>query len=91
MTESTTFTSVLVADENLDELADLRVDLINAIAVGMTSRLALKVSWQVLYDRQPSLVELPLIGSQGFLTGDTVFADLETFDNLLTFALVANF
>jgi putative salt-induced outer membrane protein YdiY len=91
MTENTTFTSVLVADENLDELADLRVDLINAIAVGMTSRLALKVSWQVLYDRQPSLVGLPLIGSQGFLTGDTVFADLETFDNLLTFALVANF
>ena len=91
MTENSTFTSVLVADENLDELGDLRVDLVNAIAVGMTSRLALKLSWQVLYDRQPSLVGLPLIGSQGFFTGDTVFAELETFDNLLTFALVANF
>ena len=51
MTENSTFTSVLVADENLDELGDLRVDLVNAIAVGMTSRLALKLSWQVLYDR----------------------------------------
>ena len=91
ITDSTTFTSVLVTDENLVELADLRVDLVNAIAVGMTNRLALKVSWQVLYDRQPSLVGLPLIGNDGVFTGDTVFSELETFDNLLTFALVANF
>tara|TARA_B100001123_G_scaffold42844_1_gene44034 strand:- start:318 stop:1202 length:885 start_codon:yes stop_codon:yes gene_type:complete len=91
ITDSTTYTSALVTDENLVELADLRVDLVNAIAVGMTNRLALKVSWQVLYDRQPSLLGLPLIGTDGVLTGATVFSELETFDNLLTFALVANF
>ena len=91
LTATTEFTSVLVADESLNETADFRTDLINAIAVSMSSQLALKVSWQLLYDRQPSLVALPLFGLGGAPTGDTVFVELDTVDNLLTFALVATF
>lgn len=52
---------MLIADENLDNTGDFRTDLINAVGVSMTSQLALKVSWQLLYDRQPSLVALPLL------------------------------
>ena len=91
VTSNTEITSVLMADENLDETGDFRTDFINAVAVSMTSQLALKVSWQLLYDRQPSLIELPLFGAGGMPIGDTVFATLDTVDNLLTFALVASF
>ena len=91
LTATTEFTSVLVADENLQDTDDFRTDLTNAIAVSMTSRLALKVSWQLLYDNLPSLVGIPLTDVGGLPTGDTVFARLDTVDNLLTFALVANF
>ena len=57
----------------------------------MSSQLALKVSWQLLYDRQPSLVPLPLVAPDGVPTGQTVLAPLDTVDNFLTFALVATF
>lgn len=82
---------MLVADENLNETADFRTDLTNALSVSMSGQLALKVSWQMLYDRQPSPVGLPLIGFGGLPTGHTVFDELATVDNSLTFALVATF
>ena len=91
LTDTSEFTSVLVADENLSEAGDFRSDLTNAIAVSTSSQLALKVSWQLLYDRQPSLVGLPLLGVEGGPIGDTVFTELDAVDNLLTFALVATF
>jgi len=91
LTANTEFTSLFVADENLQETEDFRTDLNNAVAVSMNSRLALKVSWQLLYDNLPSLVGIPLMGVNGSPTGETVFTELDTVDNLLTFALVASF
>ncbi len=91
LTPTTEITSVLIADQNLEESADFRSDLVNAVAVSMTDRLMLKVSWQLLYDHQPALVGLALINLVGLSTGDTVLAPLDTVDNLLTFALVATF
>ena len=91
LTANTEFTSLFVADENLQETEDFRTDLINAVAVSMSSQLALKVSWQLLYDHLPSLVGISLMGVNGLQTGDTVFTELDTVDNLLTFALVASF
>lgn len=91
LTSNTEFTSVLVADENLNDTEDLRTDLINAVAVSINSRLALKVSWQLLFDNLPSLVGIPLTSLGGGPTPDTVFIELDSVDNLVTFALVANF
>ena len=91
LTPTTEITSVLIADQNLEESADFRSDLVNAVAVSMTDRLMLKVSWQLLYDHQPALVGLALINLVGLSTGDTVLAPLDTVDNLLTFAFVATF
>ena len=91
LTANTEFTSLFIADENLQETEDFRMDLINAVAVSMNRQLALKVSWQLLYDHLPSLVGIPLMGVNGLPTGDTVFTELDTVDNLLTFALVASF
>ena len=67
------------------------MDLMNAVAVSMNSQLALKVSWQLLYDHLPSLVRIPLMGVNGSPTGDTVLVGLDSVDNLVTFALVASF
>jgi hypothetical protein len=91
LTANTEFASLLVADENLKDTEDFRMDLINAVAVSMSSQLALKVSWQLLYDNLPSLVGIPLAALGGGPTADTVFAELDSVDNLLTFALVASF
>ena len=87
LTSNTEFTSILVADENLNDTTDL----INAVAVSINSRLALKVSWQLLFDNLPSLVGIPLTSVGGAPTPDTVFIELDSVDNLITFALVANF
>lgn len=82
---------MLVADENPQDTEDFLTDLTNAISVSMNSRLALKVSWQLLFDNLPSLVAIPLTTGGGRPTGDTVFSELDTVDNLLTFVLVSNF
>jgi len=91
VTATTEFTSVLVADENLEDTADFRGDLINAVAVNISSRLALKVSWQVLYDHLPAQIGLPLRLSSSAVTGDTVFTALDSVDQIVTFAVVARF
>ena len=91
LTANTEFTSILVADENLNDTDDFRTDLINAVAVSINSSLALKVSWQLLFDNLPSLVGIPLTSLGGGPTAETVFIELDSVDNFLTFALVASF
>lgn len=81
---NTGFTSVLVADQNLNETSDLRADWTNSLAVAMSDRLALKTSFQLLYDKTPSLVAVPL--------GDgEVLTPLGKVDNVFTVAIVASF
>lgn len=91
LTATTDFGSQLVLDENLDDTADLRADLVNSLSVAMSDRLALKVSLQLLYDREPALGALPLLDPTGSPTGETVLAELEELDTALTVSLVANF
>tara|TARA_Y100000588_G_scaffold320059_1_gene350439 strand:+ start:1178 stop:2059 length:882 start_codon:yes stop_codon:yes gene_type:complete len=88
---NTTFTSVLLADENLSDVSDFRIDFVNSIAVNLVSQLALKFSWQLLYDFQPSLIAIPLVNFKNIPSGSIVNIDLDRMDNLITFALVANF
>ncbi len=84
LTGNTDFTSVLVADQNLNETSDLRADWTNSVAVAMSERLALKTSFQLLYDKTPSLVAVPL--------GDgEVLTPLGEIDTAFTVAIVANF
>jgi putative salt-induced outer membrane protein YdiY len=84
LTGNTGFASVLVADQNLDETSDLRADWTNSLTVAMSDRLALKTSYQLLYDKTPALVAVPL--------GDgEVLTPLGKVDGLFTVAIVANF
>jgi hypothetical protein len=87
---ATTFTSRLQLLPNLQETDDFRVDTTNAVAVAMSERLALKVSWQLLWDNQPAFVSVP-VTAQGVPTGDVAFAELDDLDSLATVALVVNF
>ncbi len=91
VTSDAEFTTVLVVDENLKDTGDFRADVSNALVVNVSSRLALKVSWQLLYDAQPSLGTVPLVDTEGASTGDTVLSALNKVDNFLTFAVVATF
>lgn len=91
LTETTKIASVLVVDENLKETEDLRADFTNSITVAISQLLALKSSLQILFDNQPSFVEVPLEFPAGTPTGETVLAELDQVDSVFTVALVFNF
>ena len=91
LTANTEFVSGLIVDQNLDETGDIRTDLVNAVTVNMSSVLALSIRWRLLFDRQPSLIEVPLVDETGLLTGDLTSVEAAQVDNFLTFGLVASF
>lgn len=80
----------LAIDENLDTTADLRADLTNALSVSMNEHLALKVSYQLLFDNRPALEVIPLQGASA-LPGATVRVPLERLDAIFNAALVVRF
>lgn len=88
---NTQFNSTLIADENLSELSDFRVDTVNSVSVAMSERLALKVSLRLLFDNDPSLEEIGLQLPDGSPTNDTVLVPLDKLDSILTIGLVMNF
>lgn len=85
-----TFTSNLIADENLQDTDDLRFNWQNALAVAMNQRLALKFGVGLLYDHQPSLLEVPLLTVNGVETGQVV-ARAKELDIAVTASIVINF
>jgi putative salt-induced outer membrane protein YdiY len=86
-----TYGNDLVVDNNAEETEDLRADMTNWVAVSMTSRLALKVSLQWLYDNVPALSEVPREFPLGTATGETVLVPLDELDTVFTASLVINF
>jgi putative salt-induced outer membrane protein YdiY len=89
--ENTTFTHTLVADENLEDTEDLRVDAQFGLHVAMSSTLGLKVNWRLLWDNQPALSEVPLFGPGGTPTGLTVLAPYKELDQGFSVSLVFSF
>jgi hypothetical protein len=86
-----TYVGGLAVDESLQDTDDLRVRFANALGVPMSRRLALQVGLQLLYDHQPSLVELPLFDPAGTPTGLTVGARAATLDTSFTVSVVVSF
>lgn len=86
LTETTMFASTLGVDENLNETSDLRADWTNSLTVTMSANLAIKTSLQLLFDNEPSLVEVPLASGTG-----TVLTPLGKTDSVFTVAVVASF
>lgn len=90
LTATTVYTGSLIVDENLNERQDLRGDLTNSIQVTINSNLALKTGLQLLYDKLPALVKVPLTGT-GVPPNATVLTPLDKVDSVFTIALVINF
>jgi putative salt-induced outer membrane protein YdiY len=85
---SAVYTSVLVVNENLEDTEDLRADWVNALTLSLSESLAFKTSLQLLYDRQPALLSVPLGDGAGVPTGLRASTPAEEVDNILTFTLV---
>jgi Protein of unknown function, DUF481 len=85
------FGNDVAIDENLSETKDLRVDMTNWVTASLTSRLALKVSLQWLYDNQPAVQVVSLDNPLGTPTGLTVPVSLDRLDSVVTASLVVNF
>ena len=90
LTDNSEWNSALVLDENGDRTQDFRADWVNSLAVAMSDNLALKTTFQILFDNEPSLVGVPLESAAGAPLG-TVSVPLDQFDRVLTVALVINF
>ena len=87
ISESAQYASVLVTDANVRNTDDFRADWINSLSVSLSDRLAFKTSFQLLYDHQPALVNVPLFDPGGVETGTVLTPGQET-DSVLTLALV---
>ena len=90
LTGNTEWTSRLVLDENGDRTEDFRGDWLNSVRVSMSESLALKTTLQLLFDNDPSLVNVPLQSGTGADLG-RVAVPLDEWDRVLTVALVVSF
>ncbi len=90
---NTTYENLMVLDANLEEGSRWRGDMINSISVSMSSRLALKVSLQWLYENEPASTDGELFnpGNPPTPTGTTVPIQLDELDSIFTASLVVNF
>lgn len=86
LTETTEFETEFVLDENLNNTDDLRFDWLSSVAVALTEGLALKTSYQLVFDNEPALIDVPLF-TGGIQTG-SVTVDSARFDSFLTLSLV---
>ena len=89
---NTTYENELILDANLEEGSRWRGDMTNSVAVSMNSRLALKVSVQLLYENEPAVTDGNLFdpGDLGTPIG-TVPVELDDLDTIFTASLVVNF
>jgi putative salt-induced outer membrane protein YdiY len=89
--EVTTYGNDLVLNANIDETDDWRGNMVNWVAVVLSSRLGLKLSHEVIYDHMPAQQEVPLFTTAGGAQNGTVLVDLDEFDTVFTASLVVNF
>jgi hypothetical protein len=67
--------------------------MVNSLAVAMSSKMALQVSLQWLYDNEPALTEIALltpVPPDAIEVGSTL-TPLDELDTILTASLVVNF
>lgn len=86
LTESADLETTFVLDENLDNTDDLRFDWLTSLSVALTEGLALKTSYQLVFDNEPALVRVPLF--TGGTENGTVPIESDELDSFLTLSLV---
>lgn len=94
LTDSVRYTNDLIVDYGLEESDNYRGDMINALQVSMTKKVALKVSLRWLYNNLPPIEVLPLFDADpnagGTQTG-TVNYQLDELDTIFSTSVVINF
>lgn len=88
LSNSTTFESDLVADWNLDNTEDVRLDWYNALPVSISETLQLKPALRIFWRNEPALATIPLVDGAGVPTDVTVATPLKEIDTIFTLALV---
>jgi len=91
LTGNTTLENLTIANENLEDGSDLRIDTLTALAVAMAEHLAIKLSLRFLFDNVPSAVESPLLLPNGVLTDILVPVPADKLDTRFSLALVVDF
>lgn len=84
--DSVVFTNDLVANMNLDETDDWWGDMVSALSVAMSKRMALRVSLQWLYQNEPAFRELAIVGGGG----TTITVENDELDQIFNTSLVIN-
>jgi hypothetical protein len=96
LSQSSTMGNTLVLNLNVDDTDDWRADTVFWLAVEMSERMALKVSYTLLYDNMPSLETFNiyddnLITNPGALLLGTDTREKDELDTIFAAALVINF
>lgn len=88
LSETTDLESSLVGDWNLENTEDVRLNLVNAVAITINSKLALKPALKLLWQNTPSSTQVSLFDNAGAATGETVLVPLHKLDSFFTLSLV---
>jgi putative salt-induced outer membrane protein YdiY len=92
--ESVRYTNNLTIDYGLEESDNYRGDMVNAVQVAMTNKVALKVSLRWLYNNLPPIETLPLFDADPNLGGvqtGSVNYQLDELDTIFSTSIVINF
>ena len=81
ISEKSKLTEELTLFENIDETDDWRANSVTALTATLTDRLALKVSYTILYDNRPAVA----------VVTPTALYEFESTDTIFSAALVVNF
>jgi len=87
LSNSTSLESNLIADWNIDDMDDVRLDWYNALPVSISETLQLMPAIRVLWRNEPALTLIPLLDGAGDEIGK-VAAPLKKTDTIFTLALV---
>ena len=90
-TASTNFESTLVADFNLDNTDDIRLDWYNGLPIDISSVLAFKPSLRLQWRNDPALQAVPLFDAPGGAETGVVLAPLNKLDTFFNLSLLFKF
>ncbi len=91
LTATSELGNLLTLDLNLDDRDDLRLAMVNSLSVRMSDSLALKLSHELQFDDQPSLVAVPVVTEGGDPVGEELLVEADDVDTTLSLALVVAF
>lgn len=89
LSKTSRFSSQIEVLESLDNTSDLRANWLSSVTASLTSRLALKVSYNVLYDAEPAFRKVPVPVSSN--PAGSASYELDEIDTILSVSLVVNF